>query len=384
MLSIPAELSETGKRQQLFYSTQKEADTAAEQVKTRKRNFGETLTLLSSVRMNEAAEAFSLIDKAPVKTSLLFLVRDGLEKLKQRSASLTLDALFVAYIDAHNGKTLHHTDKLRSCQKRFSGIQGMVSDLSHEDFEPILNSLTPSMRNAQMRLLRAVLNFGCKRQYLASNPLDRLDFADIEPKEVETIPASLVEKMLKDALTNDRDLLPFLVLGFYCGVRPIGELQKVRWSDISLSDKVVTIRKEVSKTRTRRFIDLSENAVAWLTKAERRNPSSLVVPFSFDGLRNKREANWKRVAKRKAWIHQGMRHTFCSNWLAKYHDVNKLLLQTGHTSPQMLWTRYHRGTEKAEAEKFWSILPPEVKKKKKKVIAFPSGQAVGLKPPKMP
>ena len=125
------------------------------------------------------------------------------------------------------------------------------------------------------------------------------------------------------------------------------------------SNKVVTIRSEVSKTRTRRFVALSENAVEWLKLCPTKSPSTRIVPFSFNVLRKKRRANWLNAREgKKNWIHQGMLHTFCSCWLAKYEDVNKLLLMSGHSSPQMLWRNYYRAVEKSEAEKFWSIYPP--------------------------
>jgi hypothetical protein len=79
------------------------------------------------------------------------------------------------------------------------------------------------VRNAELRLLRAVLNFGIKTEYLDKNPLNRLEFADIERGEIEIIPARIVEAMLRDAASNEPSLLPFLVLGFYCGIRPVGE-----------------------------------------------------------------------------------------------------------------------------------------------------------------
>jgi hypothetical protein len=37
------------------------------------------------------------------------------------------------------------------------------------------------------------------------------------------------------------------------------------------------------------------------------------------------------------WVHQGMRHTYCSNWLALHKDVNKLVLMTGHDSVDTMW-----------------------------------------------
>jgi integrase len=50
-----------------------------------------------------------------------------------------------------------------------------------------------------------------------------------------------------------------------CGVRPAGELEKLTWASVHLTGKPeVEIPASVSKTRRRRFVDLSENALAWL------------------------------------------------------------------------------------------------------------------------
>ena len=114
-----------------------------------------------------------------------------------------------------------------------------------------------------MRYLRAIFNFGIMRGYIVENPISRLDFADCPRKEV-TIPAHQVAKMLNHALENDLALLPFLTLGFFCGIRPDGELRELEWSDVKLPEGEVVIRPEISKTNRRRFVELSDNAKAWL------------------------------------------------------------------------------------------------------------------------
>ena len=90
--------------------------------------------------------------------------------------------------------------------------------------------------------------------------------------EVETVSSDVVEAMLRDALSHDRELLiPFLVLGSFCGLRPDGELLKVRWSDICLEGTPqLTVRAEIAKTAQRRFIDLQPNAIEfeWLKLCE--------------------------------------------------------------------------------------------------------------------
>jgi hypothetical protein len=74
----------------------------------------------------------------------------------------------------------------------------------------------------------------------------------------------------------------------------------------------------------------------------------------------------RRTVNRKAadiekWMHQGMRHTYCSNWLAAHQDINKLVLQSGHDSVDTMWRHYHRGTTQAEAKNFWKIRPSRLK-----------------------
>jgi integrase len=210
-----------------------------------------------------------------------------------------------------------------------------------------------------MRYLRAVFFFGIKRGYLVDNPIARLDFTEVKRKEVVTVPLDQVAKMLNHALTEDLNLLPYLVFGCFAGVRPDGELQKVEWRDIKLSENAIVIRPEVSKTNRRRFVDLEANAKTWLTAYANGGGlmTGKVLQYSDSELRTHRAANWA-AAGITQWTQQGMRHTYCSNWLAAYKDVNKLVLMSGHDSVDTMWRNYHKGITEAEAEKFWAIMPP--------------------------
>lgn len=96
----------------------------------------------------------------------------------------------------------------------------------------------------------------------SENPVDRVEFIKIVRDQTEVLTPKTVEKLLSDAMDNDLELVPFLVLAFYAGIRPDGELQKVLWSDIDLNAKKhhVTIRKHGCQERRKRWIDLSDNA----------------------------------------------------------------------------------------------------------------------------
>ena len=118
------------------------------------------------------------------------------------------------------------------------------------------------------------------------------------------------------------------------------------------------LRAEVTKTKRKRFIELSDNATQWLLEYQARGGrmEGLVAPWSQDLRYRKNRRNYRAAGVRK-WIQQGARHSYCSYWLAMYRDVNKLVLQSGHTDADTMWTRYHAGVTEAEAAKFWAIRP---------------------------
>jgi integrase len=142
-----------------------------------------------------------------------------------------------------------------------------------------------------------------------------------------------------------------------CGIRPTDELSEVEWSDVK-ADQVV-IRPEVSKTNRRRFVDISPNARAWLNAYAARGGAMTgrVVQFTPSELRTHRTANWKAAGVIK-WPPTGMRHTYCSNWLAAFKDVNKLVLQSGHDNVDTMWRSYHQGIQESEATRYWALMPP--------------------------
>jgi integrase len=370
VVNVPAELSPTGKRQQLFFATKTEAKTSCEKLHARKDNFGISLSSMTASRVAAAAEAYNLLD--PHKIDLLDAVREHLKAVAQRSGSVTFGEVFDRFADLKKNKSVKYQQELRHAKATFSTLLGrLVCEISTEDLEPALNKLPASSRNAKMRRLRSVFNFAIKRGWLqlGASPIARLDFSEQKKKEVEVFATEEVERMLCAALENDIDLVPFFTLAVFCGIRPDGELQKLEWSDLKFEGKPqIVIRPEVSKINRRRFVDISMNAIAWIEAYRQSGGSTAgkIVPFNRDVLRKKRRRN-RVSANISRWIQDGLRHTFCSAWLAEHKDVNELVLQSGHTDPDTMWKHYHRAIPEAEAKKFWAIMPPV---ESENVIAF--------------
>ena len=87
-------------------------------------------------------------------------------------------------------------------------------------------------------------------------------------------------------------------------------------------------------------------------------------------LRTRRLDNWRAAVGKKAkWINDGMRHTFCSNWLAMHEKIDRLVLISGHDSVDTMWRHYYRGTTKAAATAFWNLYPRAINPEN--VVNFP-------------
>ena len=360
-VDVPPNLSDTGKRQRKFFETEREAKAECETLKARRENFGVSLGTMTPARIAEAAEAYKLLD--PLSVDLLTAVRDYTRRHHQLNASKPWKEVFDEYQKLPKHRSEKYQKELKDAGETMRPLdRKLVIEISPKNIQTVLWKFAPSTRNAKMRILRAVFNLGIKRGYLVENPINRLDFAELEKGEVETFTVDETTKLLTAAFEHEIELLPFLVLGFFCGIRPDGELQKLQWEHVHLKEKQVVIPPSVAKTKRRRFVDISNNALLWLKAYGARGGSftGKIVPYEKSLLTKKRRA-LQEAAGVKRWIQQGMRHSYCSYWLAKHEDANKLVLQSGHTGAETMWEHYHRGTKKKEANNFWAIRPAKGK-----------------------
>jgi integrase len=358
VVNVPEFLSENGKRQELFFATKTEATSLCNELKVRKDNFGNSLASLPVAEITDAGKASELL--RPYGVGLLEAVKGYIEIHKQRTASISFLDLCNRYLDAKAGKNARHLKGLRNTRDRFQSLHSiLVANIDHKSLEPLVNAIPAGGRNLIIRHLRSYWNFAVRKGYATFNPADRLDFGENKRKEVEVVEPEVVARMLEHALGHDLLLLPYLVVGFFTGVRP-EELCQLTWGDIDLVSKEVTVPSAVSKTGTRRFPTLSHNAVAWLHAYANAGGTmqGKIINLQEDALYAHRQKN-REAAGITRWVQDAMRHSFASFWLAQHKDTNRLREILGHEgSTSTLWRHYHRGTTEAEAVKFWNIMPP--------------------------
>jgi hypothetical protein len=147
-LNVPAELSPTGKRQQLFFDLKKEAE--AETLEARRDNFGISLTEMTPAHIAEAAEAYKRLEGHPI--SLLDAVAMALALHKDRNSSLPFGELFDLYLARIQKRSAKHRDSMRQTKERFPSLhKTLACDITPKMLDELLVSLPPASRDLVMR-----------------------------------------------------------------------------------------------------------------------------------------------------------------------------------------------------------------------------------------
>jgi integrase len=157
---------------------------------------------------------------------------------------------------------------------------------------------------------------------------------------------SLAEVRAILAHTDERNLA-FVVLGLFAGIRPF-ELYRLPWADVNLDQGRAMIRRDVSKTKKPRKVELEPNVVAMLRPLT-------ALPFA-------PEANARKIteAPRKAAGLTGKgndvsRHTNASMHLAQFNDLERLQANMGQETPKMTLTNSYDWISAEDAVEFWGV-----------------------------
>jgi integrase len=360
-VNIPARYTSTGKRQRAFFKSKREAQTFSDQQRIRITNYGCNASTLTPGQQEDAAMAFKKV--AAYGVTLNTVVTDWIARHDMRARSVTFKTLFDRFVESKKNRSAAYLVSLKYTLPRFPGLHDRnVYDISPADIDAEMDGMTPAVRNAFLRNLRAVLNFGVKRGWLETNPIAKLDFETVRKGEIVTLTPDEAEGLMRATEKNDPGLLPYHALGLFAGIRP-HELQRLDWRHVDLIEGHIEIAATVSKTGRRRIIDIEPNLADWLNHyiANYGEAVDKVTPTL--NLRS-RLREIRKAAGLDDWTQDVMRHSYASFWLAQHGDINRLTLHLGHESAHMLWKHYHKAAKRKDAELYWKIMPCDVGEKK--------------------
>jgi len=148
-----------------------------------------------------------------------------------------------------------------------------------------------------------------------------------------------------------------IALGGLAGIR-LGELVRMTWEDVWMTEGHITISGSKAKTRERRLIVICPALAQWL--APFRSATGKIWEQSIgmfhagfysllDGVNEGRET---AIPRRR----NGLRHAFCTFHLALHSNEGLTAAMAGN-SPAMLHQHYKALATKPEAEAWFNTLP---------------------------
>jgi integrase len=361
-VDIAATIADKGRRQRHFFATKVEAETFCQQQRTTEKNLHTAaLSGLDVVEAAQAAAAFEAL--RPYKVTLMEVVTEWISRRTATEASIPFEKAMDEFL-VIGDRSPSYIRSIRQTRNRLKDLHGKrLNTITAADLTKVLDPLKPSVRNFSIRILGGLFNFAIKRDFCAENPCKRLDLTRREPNEIEIYTSGEVSAIMLAAEKNDQELIPFLAVSFFCGLRR-SEALRIHWAAVDLQERFVRLPAAITKTRQVRHIELTDNGWEWLQTYSKSDGK--LLSLSPEVLR-KRLAALKKCHKVRT-IKHGARHCFASYWLAKHGDINLLCRFLGHDDPETTFKHYAKAATKREAEKFWEIKPKQ--KKMGKILPF--------------
>lgn len=283
----------------------------------------------------------------------------------ERARKAKVADVVASFIASKTGKgcSVHHLGRLRRDLEAFAeAFPVMIGDLTRPNVEKWLNGRKVGARRwNNLRESIISLHRFARRERLLSAELTGPELIERQRAESDVTTYTPAE-LRKILAVVPREWLPFVVLGAFCGIRPMEIAPDPRsgkpaltWGSILWAKKKVDVPARVSKTRRRRFVPLSDAAVAFLRDRRDETADTRLCPF----LRSPSDV-WAKAAG-VPWKPDALRHSYASYRLALTQDMAALALELGN-SPAMIFKHYLDLKHEDEAREWFAIRPAKVPK----------------------
>lgn len=358
-VNIPAALSDSGKRQRLFFHTRDDAESFASPLRKAYR-LARSDRILPPAKARFAVRAFDLLGQKPPE-ELIQAVKAWITQKDLASKSVTFMEACTAF--ATSPSKNHLTERYRwhfgNYPKRFDGIASkLLVEITSSDLERELSEMTASARNSTSAHLSSLWSFSIKRGWATVNPVRTLERLHIPKPRIQILTAKQLRRLFVATIRIHPELVPLIAIEVFAGVRPI-ESEKITWDNVDMEDGILTIPDPIAKTRIGRHIEMHQTLQEWLEwhRSADGNTQGRICPHPHMTLRR-----YLRKIRCRAglnpWHQDVLRHVFASASLASdWRDIGKLCLELGHSSQKMLHRHYARSMKRKDAVAVFSVKP---------------------------
>lgn len=365
-----------GTRKRVFRAQLDTAETEAEKVATRLSNTSSAVALLTD---DEASQAVTARDYAArAGRPLLVMAQEYYDLQTRLGGKGTLPLAVDYYLQHHKDNLLPISTKdavanlLRARELDGLGdrhlldlknrlavfathFQCDIAEINSQMIEDWLRitqekrDWSGRTRNHYRAAISNLLHYAKARGHLPRdwNEMEFVAKATEADGEIGVYTPEDMVKLLKAG--PDKDLLPFVVLSGFAGMRP-SEVLRLDWSDFHWTSEELFIGEGKVRTAGHRVAPLLPNCVAWMNGIrQEKGPITRLVDFSHPLQELRRSAG-------VASVHDGLRHSYISYRRAITKNLPLVSSETG-TDEDTLTKRYCRPVSLNVAEAWFAIKP---------------------------
>ena len=355
-----------GKQVRPTFPTKAEAQTYAELMRVQRTNEGsEALQLPFDVRA-QAIAAYKRLEevgritgtKVSLSDAVEYFIAHSMPTGGAKTCQEVLQELLV--FKKVMGRSDEYIDALKWSVGKFCRTFGnhRLHEVGAEDCHRWLVANTDSVatHNAYIRDVGILFSHGLRRKYCASNPMREVEKPQSKGKDIVCLSIPQVKRLLQASEEHsDLGILPYVTIGLFCGIRDC-ELAKLEWKYVSLTEKIVTISKDIAKGRRIRHVDIPPSLLAWLRPVAQTE--GRVAPAGLRGkLQALREAAGFSGGNWGDKLRNAVRHSYASYHVAAHQNAAQTALQLGHRNQDLLFDHYRALATKEDAKLYWAMYP---------------------------
>lgn len=384
-LNIPPKLSETGKRQQLFYRTQALALAAAAEMKAKVETFGIQARAISPTLADQATAAESILE--PHGLSVLDAARIVAETRRRESASTTLSNAAAVWLAACEGLRPRTIRNYRLTADRLTGALGdrVLATVTAAEIQAVVAPVgsVGAAAAERIRNAKAFWNYAAGKGWCDAKVFEKVETpkSGRDASEISILTSSESELLLRTAETHFPQAVASFALQLFAGIRA-EELARLDSEHVTADG--IELPAGVTKKGRRRHITPSATLRAWLSA----HPFEPCSNWRETSAAVRRLAGWSVSSRilndrvkagtmpplspstRGPWPQNVLRHSHASYAIASGASLDSLLFEFGHVgSANILREHYVGRASKKQAVEFFAIAPAGEKIERMEVVA---------------
>ena len=285
----------------------------------------------------------------------------GTRHYREENRECTLRKAFTPYLQSktHLSKNSFHDIKyvLGRILRNSPTVAGKnFSEFTTNNCEEILEREfnSPNQFNKGKAMLSGFFSYAVRKGWCDKNPLLLVPRKKVRETEIAPLTLPEISTLLKTTQAQPHiQCAAAIGIMLWAGIRP-HEVARLKWTDIDLTENVITLRAANSKTGGTRHVEILPVLKKWLIKFQRTNDEPVCPKDWHRRFKSLRDA----AGFKNKWIRDILRHTYASYHAKHFHNLGKLQSEMGHRDLHLLRTRYINMTNitKSTAKDFFTKL----------------------------